>query len=345
MSILVKLLGITLLTMTSLLYSSLLLSDTKVYDEASLSPEDAFERGMLLRSQFKNSEGLRFLKSAADRGHADSAFVMALELLSPNTAYRNETLSRSYMLQAYEQGSLSAMNYFSTQAAWGTQRQRETLTNGYFNALIDNGKYNPRNAYWLLAEFYHRIDPELSLYYLDIAIEFESPRAYLESAWRISAGELDYVFEAKAQRELNRRYLFAARAGYIPAIKSYIKVLEEKAEFSQAYEWRKTALMAGDITSLVALANIYRDSSSQYDAFVDLDKVKSAAYCALYLEVAGKDRFPMIYRQAEQCYLNSIADLAMEDLQSIENIKREMRQSVVFYHHDEIWDSISIKLE
>lgn len=344
MSRLASLYGIGLLVITILLYSSQSLSQVKVYDETLLSAEDSFRHGLLLRGQFKHSEGLRFIQFAADSGHADGAFVMAIELLKPNTAYRNEVLSKSYMLKAAEQGSLSALAYLFHEATWVTSVQREKFAERYINSLIKKGKHNPQQAYWLLSEFYSQSEPENSRYYLDLAMEFESPRAYLESAQRIATGEHDYLFEAKALREINSRYLFSANAKYLPGIKTYIRYLEEKQDFRQAYEWRTTALKLGDITSLVAMANIYGGGITQY-SFVEEDKVKSAAYCATYLDLAGKDRFSSIYKQAELCYLKSTSDLTKEDKKSMESIKREMRDSIVFYHHDKIWDTVSIRLE
>ena len=92
------------------------------------------------------------------------------------------------------------------------------------------------------------------------------------------------------------------------------------------------------------MANIYGGGITQY-SFVEEDKVKSAAYCAIYLDLAGKDRFSSIYKQAELCYLESISGLTIEEKESLKTFKREVKDSAVFHHHDKIWDTVSIRLE
>lgn len=58
------------------------------YDLNNLSAKEAFEKGRLLRAQFKNVEGRRYLKFAAELEEPNAAYLYAMELASYKSTIR-----------------------------------------------------------------------------------------------------------------------------------------------------------------------------------------------------------------------------------------------------------------
>jgi hypothetical protein len=240
------------------------------------------------------------------------------------------------LINAADSGSRPALKYLYRDGDWLSRAKRNKYKVKYYNSLIELGAASPGLAYLHLSDYFHASDAELSQYYLNKAMEFEIPSAYMTSATRLENGEGDFFFDSGRIAQSHRNYLHAAEAGYMPAIKKYIGVLEAKGQFEQALAWREKSLAHGDITSLVTLGNIYSGSSPRY-SFVTPDLIKAKACFELYLENAGQDRLENVYQQAETNYKDTVDKIAEVYLPQSESFREELSEVKYFYNYDYLW--------
>jgi len=307
------------------------------YDLNNLSAVEAFEKGRLLRAQFKNIEGRRYLKFAAELGNSNAAYLYAMELTSYNSTIRTPSESRHYLMIAAKYGSRKAMQFLYQHANWLEKEERSFWKKNYYNALINLGSEQPAQALYELALYHKGSDDELSQYYLSRAVAFNHPQALMDLASQVEAGK--GIFFLSGSRETNARqtYLKAAETGYLPAILNYIKCLEGAQMYEKAYEWRIKAMEAGDLTSLPILASILTAQSEPY-GFVESDLVAAKAYLSVYLESAGTDKLPALYSNVETLFSNlslTVNDTYDNKLIILEN---KIKSQAPFYNHDTFWD-------
>lgn len=309
---------------------------SETYDVEKMSPQAAYQHGKLLRAQFKSVEAREYLKYAADHDDPDGAYAYAMEQMGYHDRVRATGYARDYLIKAAEGGSRPALKYLYRDGDWLSRAKRDKYKVKYYNSLIELGAVSPGLAYLYLSDYFHTSDSELSDYYLNKAMEFEIPSAYMTSAKRLENGEGDFFFDSSRIDQSHRHYQHAAEAGYIPAIKKYISILESQGKFEQALKWREIGLEHGDITSLVTLGNIYSGNSPRY-SFVTPDLLKAKVYFELYLESAGQDRLPNVYQQAETNYKDTVDKIAEIYLPQSEAFKNELAEIEYFYNHDHLW--------
>lgn len=309
----------------------------EAYDASALTAQQAFENGRLLRAQFKNVESRPFLKHAADSGNADAAYLYAMELSNYKTTIRTPQEARDYLLQAAQGGNRHAMQHLYLNGQWLSKKDRLDWQQKYHDALIRLGRTAPAQALFELAQYYHARDKALSEYYLTKAAAFRHPRALMEQARRIERGAGTYVMPGERETVVRKTYLAAAETGYVPAIRAYINLLEDKGRYKEAFDWRRKALQAGDLTSLAALGFIYSGQSEGYP-FIETDLVLAKAYLDLYMEMAGTDRLETLYSTVAESYQQITPRINAEQEKAADKIESSLKNSVDFYNHDLFWD-------
>ncbi|CAH1544356.1 sel1 repeat family protein [Vibrio rotiferianus] len=307
------------------------------YDLNNLSAVEAFEKGRLLRAQFKNVEGRRYLKFAAELGNPNAAYLYAMELASYKSTIRTPPESKHYLMIAAKNGSRKAMQFLYLHANWLEKEERNLWKKNYYNAVINLGREEPGQAFYELALYHQGSDAELSQYYLSRAAAFNHPHALMDLASQIEAGKGTYVLPGSRETNARHTYLKAAETGYLPAILNYIKYLESAQMYGKAYEWRVKAMEAGDLTSLPILASLLTEQSEPY-GFVESDFVTAKAYLSVYLESAGRDKLPALYSNVETLFSNLslvVNDTYDNKLIILEN---KIKSHAPFYNHDTFWD-------
>lgn len=82
-----------------------------------MTPEQAYKRSSL-RAQFKNSDARAYLRYAADKKHADAAYLYAVELMKYNATVRTPAEAREYIELSAKLGNLHAMRYLYRRGDW-----------------------------------------------------------------------------------------------------------------------------------------------------------------------------------------------------------------------------------
>ncbi|MBD1565854.1 sel1 repeat family protein [Vibrio sp. S12_S33] len=328
----------------SSVYLSLLLSlitpdvsaGQDVYEVSALSPEKAFETGRLLRAQYKNLESRPYLKHSADNGNSEASFLYAMELANYNTTIRTPPEAREYLLKAARLGSRRAMYQLYTNAHWLKHRDVMYWKSQYYDSLIRLGSTNPSQATYELARYFKNSNQEMYIYYLDKAVGFNHPQALMDKAALIQQGEGVYFMPGERETEARKMYLEAAKTRYIPAMRHYIDILENKGDFQNVYKWRLSALEEGDIVSLAAVTKILLGKGASY-RFVARDDIKAKAYLDLYLTAAGSERMASVYSMMEIEEETLRSQMSAEDEYQVKKLV-DTYNNMTFYNHDIFWD-------
>ncbi len=306
------------------------------YDIVDLTAEEAYQKGKLLRAQFKNRESLPYLKHSLEQGNSDAAYLYSIVLLNSNRSPRTIEESRQYMIRAAQQGNRHAMRRLYQTGHWLTENERKHWQTQYYNSLIVLGKTKPGIAFYEMAQYFESAEPELSKYYLDKSMMLEYPPAYMEYATNLSNEVGQFTLPGERDTQIRKLYLNASELGYIPAIRKYIQILEEKRQFQLAFEWRKQALSYGDIMSLASIGLIYSGLINSNYKFVKSNKILAKAYLGLYLEHAGNHKFSSLYNEVEDCYFYTVNYMTDEQI-SESLLIEELLKNTKFYSYDLYW--------
>ncbi|WNJ98007.1 sel1 repeat family protein [Vibrio ruber] len=307
------------------------------YDINFLTPAQAYEKGRLLRAQFKNEEARHYLQYAADKGNADAAYLYAIELSEYNPTIRTPRLVREYVEQAANSGNLHAMNYLYQHGTWLRTAIRQSWQKRYHDGLVRLAATQPAKAVYYLSLYYEKTDPDQSEYYLQRAIDYSYPLAWMDNSRR-SINDINQLYtETRFSTGIYTNYRHAAEHNFIPAMKACVELYEGRGDFKKAFEWRQRALDAGDLTSLAVVAKIYAGEASSY-RFVDEDLIKARAYSELYLDYAGSDRLTSLHKSMEQFFVDITNEMTPPDIERAQSITDTYKEKVTFYNHDTYWD-------
>ncbi|MFG0605349.1 sel1 repeat family protein [Vibrio mimicus] len=303
-----------------------------------LTAQQAYENGRLLRAQFKNLTARQYLKYAADLGEPNAAYLYAMEVANYRTTIRTPPESQHYLLMAAQGGNRQAMRELYRNGEWLRSAERVLWQQHYYDAVIELGARNPSQTAYELALYFQENDPKLAQHYLGIAVEFEYPAALMLMAQQIEQGQGSYPMPGSRVTEARKTYLQAAKTGYIPAVRKYIQLLENKGKYKDAYYWRQQAVQHGDLTALAAMGSILSGQSDVYH-FVEPDLKQAKAYLGLYLEVSGSDRLSNIYQNSQRQLLDISMQLNEHDKEIASEIEMQLEQYQPFFNHDAYWDN------
>ncbi len=332
-----SILGNVLICLVGLLATFSSLSEEKIYDMQQFSAQQAFEKGRLLRAQFKNLAARQYLKYAADLGEPNAAYLYAMEVANYRTTIRTPPESQHYLLLAAQGGSRQAMKVLYQEGEWLRTAERHIWQQRYHDAVIDLGGKEPSQAAYELALYYQYSDPTLAQHYLMMATELEHPAALMLKAQQIEQGKGSYPMPGSRATEARKTYLQAAQTGYIPAIRNYIQGLESKGKYNDAYYWRQQAVQHGDLTALVAMGNILSGQSDLY-RFIESDIKQAKAYFGLYLETAGPDRLSNLYQHSQKQMVDISLQLSEQEKIEASEIELQLENYQPFFNHDAYWD-------
>ncbi len=307
------------------------------YDLENLSAEEAYQKGKLLRAQFKNRESLQYLRYSSQEGNSDAAYLYSIVLLNSNRSLRTIEDSRQLVLQAAHDGNRHAMKHLYESGDWLTANQKKQWRVKYYNAVITLGKEEPDTAFYELAKYFETMDPDLSKYYLGKAMQMDYAPAYMEQAEALAEGSGSYYVPGERETSVRKEYLKAAELGYIPAIRKYIQILEGQGKFESAFEWRNKALQQGDITSLASLGLIYSGLTISDYNFVIEDDILAKAYLSLYLESAGNNQFSSLYKKVEDSYFYVVSTMTEEQISKSLSLEKKLKETS-FYNYDLYWE-------
>lgn len=295
-----------------------------------ISAIEAFNVGEVLHRQFKDEQALPYLKYAAEQGLVASRFLYGVVHQSTLPIVRQQSESEDSILQAADAGYLPALK-------WAYEHRHDAVEHDmwryhYYNAIIDLGRVDAAQAFYLLADYFRDIDVENYEYYLQQAVKRDYPAALVEQSQRLSRRQGPYLVPSVRIARTEQTYLRAAQTHDVAAMRSYVHWLENEHRFVEAFHWREQALNAGDILALAQLGFIYAKPPRGYD-FIDVNLNKSNLLLEKYINTAGSDRFEAIYQKVQRVHDSNIALCREEIIQCqdpLDGLPRQLNRRFVY---------------
>lgn len=266
-----------------------------VFFDDSVSPDDAYKYGLLLRAQYRNKEARKYLKYAVDSGSVSAGYLYAIELRSYNKTVRTDFEVFDYVVAAAKSGNDKAMRYLALREVDFIDEDQSFWRGEYLSfldALVEQDEAAAHFGYFL---FYMLEDPDLAEASLEKAAALEHPVAMMVEGDRVKAGGGGfYLFASSRSKAALSFYEAAAKTGYLPSMKKYVTELRKVGNQKKAFEWLVKTADSGELSSIALVAKVFSGSNTSYGD-VDLDSIKAKAYYDMYFEVAGRDRFSFLY--------------------------------------------------
>lgn len=305
-------------------------------DIDQLTPKAAFEKGELLRAQFKDKEARGYLQYAAEEGNMNAQYLYAISLLTYHPSSRYQPVAVQHLLEAAESGYRPAMLELYSQPELLSRAKQAEWKQRYLESLLEFAKIEPSEADFYLYQFYNQDyggDEEKAERYFEQALKAEQPLAMYEQALKLQKGEGFFFFQSNRFKEMNNWLAKAANKSYIPAYRQLIKNYELAGDYKTAYQWRVRLLQQGDLLSLASMGNILLGYSNEgYTEF--LDERLGLEYLSLYLTFAGQDRMGSTYRKAKVNYDRAFEKLTETERNQHETLTLSKLDSVKFVYMD-----------
>ncbi len=239
-----------------------------------------------------------------NRGTFLVAFFMVSFIIHQSTLpiIRQQSESGNFILLAAEAGYLPALK-------WEYEHHHDAIDHDmwqrrYYNSIIELGRNDAAQAFYLQADYYRDTDAERYEYYLQQAVNRDYPAALVEQSKQLSDGQGPYLVPSVRVTRTEQTYLRAAQTHDVAAIRSYVHWLESKQRFAEAFHWREPALIAGDILALAQLGFIYAGPPRDY-AFIERNLNKSNLLLEKYINIA------LCHEEMTQCQ-STVGDLSKQ---------------------------------
>lgn len=306
------------------------------FDIDQLTPKEAFEKGELLRAQFKDKEAREYLLYAAEEGNVNAQYLYAISLLTYHPSSRYQPMAVQNLLGAAKSGYRPAMFALYSHQELLSRGEQAKWKQRYLESLLELAKNEASDADFYLYQFYnqeHGGDEEKAEKYFEQALKAEQPLAMYEQALNLQKGEGFYFFQSNRFEEMNEWLIKAANKGYIPAYRQLIQNYELDDDYKTAYQWRVQLLQQGDLLSLASMGNILLGHSAEgYDEFTD--ERLGLEYLSLYLTFAGQDRIGSAYDKAKESYDRAFEKLTEAERKQHETLTLSQLDSVKFVYAD-----------
>ncbi|MFH0258796.1 hypothetical protein ACGRL8_17570 [Vibrio rumoiensis] len=304
-------------------------------DINQLTPEAAYEKGELLRAQFKDKEARDYLQYAAEAGNVKAQYLYAMSLLTYHPTSRHKPIAKTYLIKAAQSDYRPAMFELYHREGLLSRDDQVEWKQRYLDALLESEKADSDEADFYLYQFYRQNerDEDTAEAYFDKALNAEQPLAMYEQAKNLQKGDGFYFFQSNRFAEMNEWLAKSASQGYIPAYRKLIQNYEAEGDYKNAYDWRVKLLQQGDLLSLASMGNILLGHSGEgYASFIN--KRLGLEYLNLYLKFAGTDRMAATYDKAKDNYDRAFKKLTEAEREQHEELMSSKLDSVQFVYSD-----------
>lgn len=297
-----------------------------------VSPQEAFEKGQLLRLQYHNNLSLEYLKFAADNGHSMAQLLYADELAKGYQSTRTVEIVAEYTERSAKSGNIWAMQRIVNTLRLNNKDNQIRWQKMFSELLLEKAESGNNKA--MLKLFYLKRDDdyEKAIWWLNKAIDNEYMPAKMAEVELIELGYEEWFLSSKRRMKyVTQRYTKLAELDYLPAIVKVIELLDSANQEKAAFVWIEKLADLGDALSLVRLAKRY--SGYGVNSMAELNLVKSYAYYSVYLNTIGYDRMLKSWQRIDAEMKIVKAKLTAVQLIEAEEIYRNYtkNQNLKFY--------------
>ena len=315
--------------------NTLFASDAFFDDRVSVS--EAYEYGLMLRAQYRNKEAREYLKYAVDNGSVSAAYLYAIELRGYNKTVRTDFDVFDYVISAANGGDGKAIRYLALRKIDIVDKGQAFWKGLYLSFLDDLVRIDEAEAYFGYFLFYMLDDSDLAEEYLNKAVALGHPVAMMVKGDQIKTGSGFYLLSSSRVRAALTFYEEAAKTNYLPSMKKYITELRRNDEREKAFEWLVKAADNGELSSIALVAKVFSGLNLSYGS-VALNPAKAKAYYDMYFEVAGRDRFSVLYDSMLVDYSDLLDGMSDEQITQANEIYEALKgRNTKVYAADFYW--------
>ncbi|MCY9801948.1 sel1 repeat family protein [Vibrio scophthalmi] len=295
-------------------FSSLLHANQPIYD---LTPEQAYQQGMLLYQQNKYTQARPLLKHAANRGYPAAALMYA-DTFYANLFIQTEQESE-YIVKAAEMGSIIGMlRTGGTRAINEDRRLWKVQASRVLNNLADQG--NPFAMQLLSASVDDRGERSD---WLKKAAEAGDAYSQHKLAKRYENGYDWFLIPGKREKETERLFKAAADSGYWLGMLDYADRLKKRGNIKGYQSIIDELVEAGDALSILGISGSYVDAR-EYEL--------AAYYSKIYLDSMGNEGKQSGYKAAQSIYDEATLPLTTEQIKQVDlKVQQYLKTHTVRY--------------
>ena len=282
-----------------------------------LTPEQAYQQGMLLYQQNKYTQARPLLKHAANRGYPAAALMYA-DTFYANLFIQTEEESE-YIVKAAEMGSIIGMlRAGGNRAINGDSRLWKARASRVINKLV-----NQENAFAMELLYSSVEDRDEGYSWLKKAAEAGDPFSQHELARRYEMGDDWFFIPGKREKEIERLFKASSNSGYWLGMRTYAHLLRKQGDIVGYQTIIDTLLEAGDALTILGLG--------VYD--IEFDKFESAAdYSKIYVDSRGNEGQNSGYNAAQSVYDEAIVSLTPEQIKQVDlKVQQYLKTHTVRY--------------
>ncbi|EGU46905.1 hypothetical protein VII00023_17589 [Vibrio ichthyoenteri ATCC 700023] len=282
-----------------------------------LTPEQAYQQGMLLYQQNKYTQARPLLKQAANRGYPAAALMYA-DTFYANLFIQTEEESE-YIVKAAEMGSIIGMlEAGSARSINGKSHLWSAKSDRVLNDLADKGN---AFAMSLLSGSSDSHDERFD--WLKKAAEAGDAFAQHELARRYGSGDDWFLIPGKREKETERFFKAAADSGYWLGMLDYADRLKKRGNIKGYQSIIDELVEAGDALSILGISGSYVDAR-EYEL--------AAYYSKIYLDSMGNEGKQSGYKAAQSIYDEAALPLTPEQIKQVDvRVQQYLKTHTVRY--------------
>ncbi|WP_083627266.1 tetratricopeptide repeat protein [Vibrio ponticus] len=281
-----------------------LLSSNIVSAQPKTSPQESYDRGILLYQQNKYTEARPFLTIALEHGYPAAGLMLA-DTYKTNIFAQTKKEAK-YLLKAAELGNFIAMFRLGGSRSIHANRQ------DWDAIVIPEIKRLAKRDYPYAMRLMHAlsVDDSESDQWLERAANSGDPFSQHKLAKRYKNGYDWFLIPGKRERELERLLKAASDSGYREGMLAYAKLLKKNGDIQGYQKIIDELVVLGDAETIRTLGAIYEHEG---------DLINAAYYNQIFLNSMGNESHNDPYKTVENFQNRIVANLTEQELAEIDS--------------------------
>ncbi|MGV3003020.1 tetratricopeptide repeat protein [Vibrio sp. E150_018] len=299
-----------------------------------LTPKQAYDKGMLLRWQYKLTDAKAYLKYAADNGVVNAMCVYSI--MSQTNIFIQTEESYNYSLMAAKHNNVCGISGLIGAESLSSQADKKFWIERLRAIIKPKIEHGDGDAMLTMASTYLVQDDQDG--YLEW-LEKSARTGYAESqyylAYNHDGGDGWFLIPGSREKEIRRLYKASADQGYIPAISQYGAILVEENNLVEALKYWNNAIEQGAALVILSMAEIYSGKNPQ--VHLEENKVLAATYYQVYFDSMGSEKNENLHRIFKEKNRVLLETMTNEQKAESDRLAKEYLKTHTVRAFDDFW--------
>ncbi|TVO35863.1 tetratricopeptide repeat protein [Vibrio algivorus] len=295
-----------------------------------LTPKQAYDKGMLLRWQYKLTDAKAYLKYAADNGLSNAMYMYGV--LSRSNIFIQTDEQYQYFKSAAELNNINGMLALTDNASIASKQEKDLYKATLTKYLLEKSKAGDGSSMYLL---YILEQGKNGLGWLEKSAQSGYAKAQYYLAYNHDGGDGWFLIPGSREKEIRRLYKASADQGYIPAISQYGAILVEENNLVEALKYWNNAIDQGAALVILSMAEIYSGKNSQ--VHLEENKVLAATYYQVYFDSMGSEKNENLHRIFKEKNRVLLETMTNEQKAESDRLAKEYLKTHTVRAFDDFW--------